>query len=62
MHLTNFAINKQNEDFQHGDGKDDEGHKRSLISILKQLEEDGISCEKTMNSIADIIIKTIITV
>lgn len=62
MHLTNFAINKQNEDFQHGDGKDDEGHKRSLISILKQLEADGFSCDKIMNSIADIIIKTIITV
>ena len=64
MHLTNFAINKQNEEFTHGgeSNSESEGHKRSLVSILKILERKGIHAEKAMNAIADIVIKTIITV
>ena len=62
MHLTNFAINKQNEEFTHGETSENEGHKRSLVSILKILESKGINAEKAMNAIADIVIKTIITV
>jgi hypothetical protein len=36
MHLTNYAINKESEDFipNMEEGKDDVGHKRSLTSIL----------------------------
>ena len=39
MHLTNYAINKDNEAFEEnqGDDADDEGHKRSLRAILEIL-------------------------
>ena len=36
MHLTNYAINKENAAFQ-GDDAEDEGHKRSLRAILEIL-------------------------
>ena len=37
MHLTNYAINKNNDNFMQPDDEDDEesGHKRSLESILE---------------------------
>ena len=34
MHLTNYAINKNSSKFQFNKGLDDEGHKRSLKSVL----------------------------
>ena len=39
MHLTNYAINKDNEAFEENQGEDaeDEGHKRSLRAILEIL-------------------------
>ena len=63
MHLTNYAINKQSENFEHGDGNGETGHKRSLVSLLKHLQQtQGISSEKIMNSISDIVIKTLVSV
>lgn len=43
MHLTNYAINKLNSDFEFNEDvlKDDIGHKRSFSSILKYLQEMG---------------------
>lgn len=40
MHLTNYAINKNNPDFEmnQDDKQDDIGHKRSFTSVLKYLE------------------------
>lgn len=74
MHLTNYAINKNNEAFKEnsggGKGKyeeyDDEdsaeesGHKRSLRAILKIILQSGGNPEKVMRSIKDIIVKTLI--
>lgn len=34
MHLTNYAINKDSENFKQNEGRDDQGHKRSLTAIL----------------------------
>lgn len=39
MHLTNYAINKESEDFVQNEGaEDDSGHKRSLTSIFKAID------------------------
>lgn len=39
MHLTNYAINKDADNFQQNEGHDDKGHKRSLTSILKHIDD-----------------------
>ena len=38
MHLTNYAINKESEDFVQNSGNDDAGHKRSLTSVFKAID------------------------
>ena len=39
MHLTNYAINKESEDFVQASGTtEDTGHKRSLTAIFRALE------------------------
>jgi tubulin polyglutamylase TTLL6/13 len=50
MHLTNYAINKLNENFEFNedDEVDDTGHKRSMTSILKHLESKGEDVGKVM--------------
>jgi len=45
MHLTNYAINKNSKKFKFNKGNDDEGHKRSLTSIFKLLEEEGFDSQ-----------------
>lgn len=51
MHLTNYAINKDNPNFKFNDNQEkmDIGHKRSLTSVLdvmlKKMEEDD-DCEQ----------------
>ena len=41
MHLTNYAINKNSENFVFNEDQDDDssGHKRSLTSIFEYLKE-----------------------
>lgn len=41
MHLTNYAINKDSEQFVFNEdpNKDDVGHKRSIIAVLKQIDK-----------------------
>ena len=76
MHLTNYAINKNNSAFKQNEGgkanyNDDDsdeddcsdeesGHKRSLNAIMKILMEQGADPDKVMDSIKDIIAKTLI--
>ena len=39
MHLTNYAINKESEDFVQNSGADNDfGHKRSLTSIFRAID------------------------
>jgi len=47
MHLTNYAINKLNPKFEFNDkaGNDDVGHKRSLSSVLKNLQSKNVDVE-----------------
>lgn len=63
MHLTNYAINKNSDDFVFNEEEsvDDVGHKRSLSAVLKQLEDEGNDPNQIMNKISDLVIKTIAT-
>ena len=62
MHLTNYAINKLNTNFkQNDDESSNHSHKRSLSSILKDLELQGRDSAGLWDDICDLIIKTLIT-
>ena len=40
MHLTNYAINKDSENFQQNtEGHEDQGHKRSMTSVFAHMNE-----------------------
>ena len=42
MHLTNYAINKEAENFENNKDvlNDDVGHKRSLMTVMEGIEAD----------------------
>jgi len=67
MHLTNYAINKNAENFNANKdaNEDDQGHKRSITSVFKLIEENepqsGVTAKKLWAQIDDIFIKTIIS-
>ena len=67
MHLTNYAINKKSEAFEANEGSDDDdvGHKRSVSSVFKYIEENekdkGVTSDSLWASIDDIAIKTLIS-
>lgn len=60
MHLTNYAINKDHEDYEEGDSSNC-GHKRYLSYILEYFEENE-GPNKIWENIKDIINKALITV
>lgn len=62
IHLTNYAINKKNENFVFSETDSDKGHKRSLKSFWKSLKETGIEVEVIQDEIKDIIVKTFLSV
>jgi tubulin polyglutamylase TTLL6/13 len=67
MHLTNYAINKNSNNFVKGEDEDDDsGHKRSFSSILAYLEEvekdRGFRAENMMDQIEEICVKTVLSV
>ena len=49
MHLTNYALNKDADNYEEAGGDDDEGHKRSLGAILKILGEEGCDTKVFMD-------------
>lgn len=64
MHLTNYAINKNNSAFVQGEEADEgeeEGHKRSLRAILHILAQEGADPDLIMRQIKDIVVKTMVT-
>ena len=64
MHLTNYSVNKRNEEFEKNQDADDDGvgSKWSLQALLRFFEQQGIDKDQVMGSISDVIIKTIIAV
>ena len=63
MHLTNYAINKDNKGFikNMSETVDDVGSKRSFTSVLKRITADfgEARCEKVLTDIKDLIIKSL---
>jgi len=64
MHLTNYAINKDNPNFVFNESSnaDDVGHKRSLKAVMKMLESQGHDVKALWSDIRKIIIKTFCSV
>lgn len=66
MHLTNFSLNKQSENYKQPDeefldeGKDT-GSKRLLSSLWKTLEEEGHDVDLIKDKIKDTCRKAVIT-
>ena len=67
MHLTNYAINKNADNFEANEdsAEDDVGHKRSATSVLKYIEdnekESGMTMAKMWGLIDDIAVKTMLS-
>jgi tubulin polyglutamylase TTLL6/13 len=63
IHLTNYAINKDNANY-HADARADAttGHKRSLNSIFVRLAREGVDVEALKAKMRDMIVKTLISV
>ena len=63
-HLTNYAINKENPNFQANDTFEDDknSHKRSLLAFFKELEEEGIDTKIIWLQIQDLINKTLCSI
>ena len=64
MHLCNYSINKYHSDYVASDNveNDDRGHKWSLSAFLKHLRANNINTTELMQSIEDVIIKSIVSV
>eukprot|EP00826_Nyctotherus_ovalis_P008511 TRINITY_DN12208_c0_g1_i24.p1 TRINITY_DN12208_c0_g1~~TRINITY_DN12208_c0_g1_i24.p1 ORF type:complete len:607 (-),score=118.33 TRINITY_DN12208_c0_g1_i24:117-1937(-) len=60
IHLTNYAINKDNEDYEYNTDSEraDTGHKRSLKFVWSYIEEIGGDAEKVKREIKKCIVKT----
>jgi hypothetical protein len=63
MHLTNYAINKKNENFVSNENseQDDVGYKWSLGAFCLHLERAGIDMDLMWSRIYDVIIKSILS-
>lgn len=64
MHLCNYSINKYHSDYIKSEDpdEDDQGHKWSLSAFLKHLKANNIDTGQLMQSIEDVIIKSIVSV
>lgn len=62
MHLTNYSVNKKSDCFEYDPNNFSVGSKRDFNFLNKYLESQGHSPDKVWDSIADIIIKTVLTI
>ncbi|CAE7299501.1 Ttll6a [Symbiodinium microadriaticum] len=64
VHLTNYAINKSNPNFEENTNPDDaqDGHKRSWEAVQEHLRQEGHDVETLLAEIEDLIVKTLIAV
>ena len=62
MHLTNYAVNKQNPNFVYNASSQrmDIGHKRSLSSVMQMISQRGFNLEKVNADIEGAIVKTLL--
>lgn len=63
MHLTNYAINKNADNYKQNETEEGKGssHKRSLNQIYMHIEKEGHDVDSLKAKIDDLIIKTLIT-
>ncbi|XP_059160159.1 tubulin polyglutamylase TTLL11-like [Physella acuta] len=61
MHLTNYSLNKKSSEFKISD-KDDEGSKRKMSAVFKQMEKMGHDVTAVWEKIERLIAKTLIAV
>ena len=63
MHLTNYAINKDNPKFEFNKSTKDmtHGHKRSLTAVYDLLASRGADVRQLKARISDCIIKTMVS-
>ena len=59
MHLTNYSINKKNQDYVKSEDPDQEdfGNKWTLGALLRYLREEGVDTKLLMSKIEQVIIK-----
>jgi len=63
MHLTNFAVNKDNENYVKGKGAEGEGgSKRSMLAVFKQMAAEGVDIPKLQTDIEEVLVKTLISI
>ena len=63
MHLTNYAVNKDNQNYKEGDGEHGVGgSKRSLKCILDSMAADRVDTTKLMADIEELIVQSLIAV
>ena len=58
MHLTNYSLNKHSADFVHTE-TDDEGTKRALSALWKDLRAKGHDVDALWREIRDLVVKTV---
>lgn len=61
MHLTNYSVNKKNEDFVENDGRSDTASKRPLSFVRLWLRENGFDEEAIWGDIKRLVRLTIIS-
>lgn len=61
MHLTNYAINKQNPEFKENalEGPEEAGHKQSLRHVFERMKKNGANVDELWRQIKLIAVKTL---
>ena len=59
MHLTNYSLNKRSKEFVFSE-RVDEGSKRTLESVMKELEAQGYDVKEMWERVEDLVCKTIL--
>jgi len=62
MHLTNYAVNKENPEFKQATSVEDgHSHKRTMTQLVRRLKAEGKDTELMYEQINEIVIKTMIS-
>ena len=64
MHLTNYSINKDSEDFVQPEDENEcsDAHKRTVSSLMETLADEGHDTQALWRQIGEVCVKTIISV
>ena len=63
MHLTNYAINKESDDFVQPSGvEDDEANKLTVTTLMARLAAEGADVDALWEAIGELVVKTMVSV